>query len=445
MGRLLPMCCQKYTFMYLGGMMRLFKCGLLLIAVMLMLSACSRNVLIYKQAKKQYESGNLDQALMLNVQSLQLKSNYVKAQDLLKQVYPRAVENREITALRLRNSVDELRWDKMVDEYTALIQIQTAMAGLPLLIHPKTGQIYKYEPKDYSSQLKESKTNAAEFHYQKAYALMQSSALPDVQKAAALEFKLAMGFVPNYKDSRALYDSSRKLAVKRIAIIAFEDKTGTRSKYGGIPDMLVDSIIGGILNDKASSEFVEIITRSQINAVLAEQQLSTSGLVDEASAARVGQLLGAHEILTGKILQINVLPTRTTSVELKETAKVEVPPKEAPVSDAEGSGEQPKEYIDVSCLYSKYTKTSGAQISASYTIVDVSTGAIKVQDQFTGVFNWSDTWARKGAGDERALSSATKTLISKTEPMPPSEIEMVNAALKHLSELFVSQIKSYVK
>jgi len=425
--------------------MRVFRYAALMCAVMLLISACGRNVTIYRQAKKQYESGNLDQALKLNVESLQLKSSYVKAQDLLKQVYPKAVEKREIAVLRLRESDDEYKWDKLVEQYTALTDIQTAMASLPQLIHPKTLQVYKYEPRDYSAPLKESKTNAAEFHYQKAYTLMQTSALPDVQKEAAREFKLAMGFVPNYKDSRALYESARKLAVKRIAILAFEDKTGSRSKYGGIPDMLVDSIIGGILNDKASSEFVEIITRSQIDAVLAEQQLSLSGLVDEASTARLGQLLGAHEILTGKILQINVIPTRTASVELKETAKVEVKTKDATVTDSESTEEQPKEYVDVSCLYTKYTKTAGAQITASYTVVDVSTGAIKIQDQFTGVFNWTDTWARKGAGDERALSDATKALISKVEPMPPSEVEMVNNALRNLSDLFIRQIKSYVQ
>ncbi len=425
--------------------MRSLKYIVLIMVIMLLMSACAKNVSIYKQARKQYENGNLDQALKLNVQSLMLKSSYVKAQDLLKQVYPKAVEKREISVLRLRDSEDDYKWDKLVEEYTALTEIQTAMSGLPTIVHPKTGKIYKYEPKDYSAQLRESKTNAAEFHYQKGFAMMQVSALPDVQKEAAREFKLAMGFVPNYKDSRALYESARKLAVKRIAIIAFEDKTGTRNKFGGIPDMLVDSIISNILNDKVSAEFVEIITRSQIDAVMAEQQLSVSGMVDEGSTAKLGQLLGAHEILTGKILQINVIPTRTAAVELKESAKVEVKPKDDGNPDNDESVEQPKEYIDVTCLYTKYTKTAGVQITASYTIVDVSSGKIKIQDQFTGNFSWTDTWARKGAGDERAFSAATKALISKMEPMPPSDTEMVNSALKNLSDQFVRQIKSYVR
>ncbi len=37
-----------------------------------------------------------------------------------------------------------------------------------------------------------------------------------------------------------------------------------------------------------------------------EQQLSASGLVNETSSVRLGQILGANEILTGSILQISV-------------------------------------------------------------------------------------------------------------------------------------------
>jgi len=77
--------------------------------------------------------------------------------------------------------------------------------------------------------------------------------------------------------------------------------------------------------------------------------------------------------------------------------------------------------------------------------VDVSSGKIKIQDSYTGAFEWSDTWAKKDSGDDRALTPATKALIAKAEPFPPSESQMVNSALIDLSNKFVNQIKSYVK
>ncbi|MDZ4183090.1 MAG: CsgG/HfaB family protein [Candidatus Cloacimonadaceae bacterium] len=424
--------------------MRFFKYLMPVVFIALLLvSGCSKNVSLYKKAQKQYNQGNLEAALQANVQSLSLKPGYVKAQDLIKKVFPQLVRVREDKIARLLASDDELKWDKLFKEYTELDDFQASVQNLPQLRNPKTGEVIYFDFKDYSKNIRESKTNAAEYHYTRGVSLARSGNNPDIQKEAAKEFKLALGFMPGYKDSVSRYEQARTLAVKRIAIMPFEDKSGQKSKYGGIPDMLVDSIIGSLLQDKAASEFLEIITRDQINTVLREQQLSTSGLVDENSAAGVGMILGAHEIMTGKILQINYVQPRTVAQELKETANVTV--SEETYIDDEGKERTKAIKGDVTCLYTKYTKTAGAQITASYTIVDVSTGRIKIQDNFSSEENWSDVWAKKGQGDERALSPATKALIAKSEPLPPSDGELVNRAVRKLSGMFISQIKSYVQ
>lgn len=426
--------------------MRIAKYAKILILFTLVLSGCGKNVTLYNQAKKHYKAGEFESALESSAQSLQLKPGYLKAQDLLKEVYPRALKLRMDNVNRLKAANDALMWDKLVPEYEALIKIQTTMSGLPRLVHPKTGEVFMYDPIDYNPQLKESRENAAEYHYQKGLQLSRQSEAPEIQKEAAKEFKLAVEFVSGYKDSLARYEQARKKAVKRIAILAFEDVTGTKSRFGGLPDMLVDNIVGNLINDKASAEFLEIISRAQIDAVLQEQQLSASGLVDESSTANLGQLLGAHEILSGKILQIDSVPARTTSVQLKESATIEIEQGEAE-SDPESEEETEPAKIkqDVQCLYNKFTKTASARITASYTIVDVSSGKIKIQNTYTGVFEWSETWARKESGDDRALTPATKALIAKAEPFPPSDSQIVNNALKDLSDQFIKQIKGYVR
>ncbi|MDP3114251.1 MAG: CsgG/HfaB family protein [Candidatus Cloacimonadaceae bacterium] len=415
----------------------------LIFITLLLVSGCSKNVSLYNTAKKQYKHGNLEAALQTNVQSLTIKPGYVKAQDLLKDIYPRLIRIREEKIAKLAASDDALKWDKLYKEYTELDAIQTKVKDLPRLMNPKTGEVIYFDFKDYNPNIRESKTNAAEYHYSSGIKLARSGNSTDIQKEAAKEFKLAQEFIPGYKDSASRYEQARKLAIKRIAIMAFEDKSGSKSKYGGIPEMLVDSIIGSLLQDKSASEFLEIITRDQINTVLLEQKLGASGLVDEKSSANVGMLLGAHEIMTGKILQINYVQPRTVDLEKKETANVTV--SEETYIDVEGNERTRAIKGDVSCLYTKYTKTAGAQITASYTIVDVSTGRIKIQDNFTSEENWSDVWARKGAGDERALSPSTKALIAKSEPLPPSDVELVNRAVRKLSGMFISQIKNYVK
>jgi hypothetical protein len=63
-----------------------------------------------------------------------------------------------------------------------------------------------------------------------------------------------------------------------------------------------DSILGRIESDFVQSG-VAVVDRAQLNQVLREQNLQVSGLVNEKSAARVGQLLGAQALIFLKVSQ----------------------------------------------------------------------------------------------------------------------------------------------
>jgi hypothetical protein len=266
--------------------------------------------------------------------------------------------------------------------------------------------------------------------------------MPDTQKEAVRELVAVQSFVPNYKDSAARLGEARKLAVKRIAILTFDDKTGSDNRYGGIFDMLTESIIGKLVQDKEAGEFMKIVTRSQIEQVLAERQLSAPAETDAAYASNIGSMLGAHEIMTGKILQINYIAPQTISQDLKETDKITT---KQEVVNEKGKKKKQDVTTEISCEYTKFTKTAAVKIIASFSLVEVSTGRVKMQDTVTAEFPWSDIWARLKSGDEKALTPATKALIKKTEPMPPSEIEMVNTALMSLSDSIVDKVRNYVK
>lgn len=430
-------------------MMRIARFAVILTLLLVILTGCSKNVRLYNEAKKQFQSGNYEAALRSNAESLKLKPNYQKAQELLPQIYPLAVKARLDNVNRIKKADAPNKWDLLVPEYQALVNIYDTMSELPRLVHPKTKIPYNYDPVDYRPQLQESKTGAAEYHYQLGLQKSRQSDDPDVQKEASKEFKLAMSFVENYKDAAERYVQARKKAVKRIAIVPFEDKTGDKARFGSIADILMDNVIRSLVQDKSAAEYMEIINRTNVESVIEEQQLAVSGMVDEASTVRLGQLLGAHEMLTGKILQVDVVPSRTTSVELKETANVEIqqgdPEYEPENEDEEEDVPRKKSTKSVQCLYVKHTKTATARITASFTITDVSSGTVKVQDTCVGTFEFSDTWARKKAGDDRALTPATKALITKAEPFPPSEKQMVSTALDDLSQQFINKIKGYVK
>ena len=147
--------------------MRIVRFAVILIIAVLILSGCGQNVSLLSQAKKQFKSGNYEAALASNAQSLKLKPDYQKAQELLPQVFQAAVKQRTRNVEKIEASGLDSRWDSLVVEYQALIDIYDTMADLPPMTHPKTKIPFEYEAADYRPQLEESKQNAAEYHYQK--------------------------------------------------------------------------------------------------------------------------------------------------------------------------------------------------------------------------------------------------------------------------------------
>ncbi|WP_059369000.1 CsgG/HfaB family protein [Treponema endosymbiont of Eucomonympha sp.] len=120
---------------------------------------------------------------------------------------------------------------------------------------------------------------------------------------------------------------------------------------------------------------IKLISRNKIDVVLAEQKLGISGAVNDKSASKIGQLLGAKYILTGeliegnkKILSMQILEVETASLaysnmfeinpkelkgykkanaakeaERKETEKKEAEKKEAEKKEAERKEAEKKE------------------------------------------------------------------------------------------------------
>jgi TolB-like protein len=399
------------------------------------LAACSKNKQLYKKANARFEQGDYDAATYLAAESLSLKPDYAKAQGILGQAYPRATQAHLDRISQLKLSDDDSNWVEIVHEYEALKSLHSAVRTLPPLRNPDSGQRISFDLRDYSAELSQARSNAAEYYYQKAIHQSRMDNSRASQKEAAGYFKTALSFVADYKDCRTRYETVRQKAITRIAILPFEDKSGSHDRYGAMADILADQIISRILQDQDNTEFLEIITRAQMDQLMQEQQLSASGLVDESSAARIGVLLGAQEILSGKILQVNYVPPRISTMELSETTNIEV----------EDQIDVRSEEKEVSCLMHKYTKTASLQILASYTVVDVSTGRINTQESFKATQTFEQSWGKIISGDSRALKPAQKALTNKSEPQAPTAKTMVNDALDQLSRDVVAHFFSYLK
>ncbi len=428
-------------FLNLQYLQRSSCLAVILLAVLL--SACSQNSMLYHDAKREKKAGEYEKAYFHVVESLIMKPSNAKAQELLKEVYPMALGNREDNLRRILASNDGDRFDRAVVEYTALEKMNIAAKKLPTLRHPKTQIPLRITIPDYSQELNQAKLNAAEYHYQKGIQFGMIANDPQMQRDAAKEFKLALGFVDDYKDAQMYYQESRQRGVRRLAILPFENHYGQSGRYVGIESMFADLIISGIHRDQDSMEFLEIITRDKINTIIHEQELLVSGLFDESSVTNVGSLLGAHEILTGKISQILYSPLKTNRIRNVETKSIKTGEEE--YENSVGEMKTRDVFDDVSCEYYTLTKSSKIVLAGSYSIIDVATGKIQKQYSLYEEVPFSASWTIQGEGDARALSNETLAKIKRGEPASVSEHELLNTAINRLATGIVGELKNYLK
>jgi hypothetical protein len=101
----------------------------------------------------------------------------------------------------------------------------------------------------------------------------------------------------------------------------------------------VKSVEGALISERVVAKLTEhglarIVERDKLDAIMSEQKLSVSGLVEPGAGVRVGKLLGANGILTGSVTDLGEkieLHTRLLNVEtaqivatLEQTAQKEI-------------------------------------------------------------------------------------------------------------------------
>lgn len=454
----------------------------MMVLMLLLISGCATDYgMLESSARKPYASSNYDMALYDVVKSLRINPEYDNSKTLIVEVFPKAIDAHIEKINETKQSNAQFKWDAVVSEYEELTSLNKAIKSLPALIDKPTKTNIKFELTDYSQALSDAKTGAADSHYLEGKRLSSSNhrrageefktaekyapgykdALTlgaegyylsglrllqkddvESQKQAAKDFKTATEFVAGYKNSNDLYERARKSGIKRIAIIPFQNKSG-KDNYGAIADEVVDGIVSNVMNDSSATEFLEIISRDQLEQVMAEQKLGKTGILDDKSAIEMGKVLGVHEILTGSITRINITPERTVNKNSSE--KNTFCRRVVTGYDSKGREQTKCVWDDIRIAnLTTYTRTAGASLSGSYKIIDVKTAKLKDTKQFNEDYKFEYTWARY-SGDEKGLSDGSKVLCSKDEQMAPVEEEMVSETVKKLLSSLSRTFKEYAR
>lgn len=101
--------------------------------------------------------------------------------------------------------------------------------------------------------------------------------------------------IPAPADAEPARQESR---IYPLAILPFEERgTGARDRGVSVSDILFSRL--------AANPALYLVDRQDLKKTLQEQELSVSGMVKDAEAARVGQLTGAKLLVTGSVAQVD--------------------------------------------------------------------------------------------------------------------------------------------
>jgi len=416
----------------------------LILSITLLTGCKSLYVKHYDQANLNYSKARYDAAVTWCLLSLEINHEFEDAHILLEQSYNKGIEVAldKVKKLKIQKQ-PKFYWDEIYSNYYYCIELSDKLINskIPLRESLKSS-IAKNEDELYSGA-DEAKNKATEQHYQEGIIISKSKTIDD-QKKAAKQFSYVLKYSPEYKDTQELYEKCKKNAIKRIAIIPFEDRTSKQGRYGDISGIVVDNISSFLLNDAHASEFIELVSRTELENVIRELNLNYNEMFDDKKAAQIGKLLHVNEVILGKISQITYVPERTSERSKKESQNVVVR-YEVIGYNKDGSKIEKAVWGDVHAIVNIKKKSSMAQILGSFQVIEVETAKIKKYGSCNGKEDFEYEWANTAYGsDERALSYESKQLTGKIEEFS-SEDEMISKAVTYLSQNLFDLIREYTK
>ncbi|AMC11377.1 hypothetical protein Lupro_08940 [Lutibacter profundi] len=406
------------------------------------------------RAKKAYSRGNYVEASFESIKALRIKPKKKKPQEILSFSYELAQEYLTESIEDLKSMSTNFTGDITVSQRKRIVKLYEILKKLDKKSYEITKIIKKskfnisFDRIDVSEEyteakrsLIEGKKEAAEMHYVKGLDLMKNNDRESFKKAAK-RFKKAEKYIPNYKQCLNLYQEARKNGTTRIAIFAFDNKSGTRN-FGAIGESVSDKLSAQLFNNKEAMEFTEIVSRDELGKLIAEHQLNMSSDINQSTVSEYGKLLGVHIIVTGKITQVSSEHQRVIHDNPYTVQKEVIVGTESYVN-SKGKTKSRSVYGIASANIYESSKSSKAILSGSFKVLDVKTGRVLSQDQFNETYNWLNKWV-SFKGDERAINKRNFSNFDRNELNPPTNFEMGNFLVVKLTDKMSKTITNLLK
>jgi len=365
----------------------------LLIGFSLILLSCASSKSFYKKGVKLEEAGLTEEAAEMYMKSLAKKNTNVNSQIALKKAGQRAL-NDKLDSFNKAHMLED--HDHAVYEYEVAELFYERVKGYGTKLdmpnhykdrYEKSLEFYKeelykegvelYEAKNYPEATRKFNKIAS---YDPSYkdideykVLTFAEPLYDKGKAAydREEWRKAYKYFdqihrknPEFKNVTELWQSSLDYGTFPVALVPFESTAANKPKSEKIHSVALDKITS------IDNPFVKVVDRENIDQLIEEQTLGLSGVVDEATAAQVGKILGAKGMITGEIIEYkeNLGRLQKKTVKGFEMYQVTV------TNDETGKEEQETRFKPA--RYQEYYNKNEVTIAVEYKCTSLETGQI---------------------------------------------------------------------
>jgi tetratricopeptide (TPR) repeat protein len=169
---------------------------------------------------------------------------------------------------------------------------------------------------------------------------------------------------PTYKDASDMQNQCLQKGMYTIAVLPFDNASGVQGIDAKAAAYTLEAL--GSINDP----FIKIVDREHMQAILQEQKLQLSGVVDEATAARMGELVGAQAIITGTVLCYNQQVGQLKSMVRQGYESFQV----QKLNATDGKYYPETQYKPTQ--FTEYYNANSCNMSFQYKLIDLSTGEI---------------------------------------------------------------------
>jgi len=363
----------------------MYSSRLLSIITLFILIGCS-------SGKKAYERGDYYGAVIQSVERLRHKPDHTKSQESLRLAYPLAIDFLQSQVNSTISSDAPFKWKQAISYYNQINQLSDQIKTSPAALKVIPTPVSKF------SEIADLKKKAAEESYEAGIQSMMKNTRPDAIRAYYL-FKEADGFEPGIKDVVELQYQAEFNATLRVVY----DEQVYRNEW-----VVVEPVVNSL-----RLPFTKFYTQ--------EQAQSENAPIHQTMLIEV---LGYNE---GNPAISKTENNYTDSVEVEKTI----------------GGKKVKAYQQITGRSTVYEKKASAQGVVRITIKEKDSLKQLMNNDFTGIGNWSDTWARC-SGDNRAIPDRVRKACQRSEPKPDSQV-MLKQARQNVQEQVVSALSSFYR